>query len=81
VTVIMPAEAVAAAREASGRADERASVAEDAGGYLVSFDDGGASIATMSRVWWWVDKATGRVVPLGSGAVSRLADTLRPLDL
>lgn len=78
---IMPAEAVAAAREASGRADERASVAEDAGGYLVSFDDGGASIATMSRVWWWVDKATGRVVPLGSGAVSRLADTLRPLDL
>lgn len=79
--IIEPAQAVAMAREASGQADARASVAEDADGYLVSFDDGGASVATMSRLWWWVDKATGRVVPLGSGVVSRLADTLRPLDL
>lgn len=78
---IQPAEAVAVAREASGEADARASVAEDAEGYLVSFDDGGSSVATMSRVWWWVDKATGRARPLGSGAVSRLSDGLRPLDL
>ena len=78
---IQPAEAVAMAREASGERDARASVAEDAEGYLVSFDDGGASMATMSKVWWWVDKATGRVRPLGSGVVSAMADTLRPLDL
>jgi hypothetical protein len=78
---IQPAEAVAMAREASGEADARASVAEDAEGYLVSFDDGGASVATMSRVWWWIDKATGRVGPVGGAVVSRLADTLRPLDL
>lgn len=79
--IIEPARAVAMAREASGEADARASVAEDAEGYLVSFDDGGASLATMSRLWWWVDKGTGAVTPIGSGAVSRLADTLRPLDL
>lgn len=79
--IIEPARAVAMAREASGEADARASIAEDAEGYLVSFDDGGASMATMSTVWWWVDKGTGSVVPLGSGAVSRLSDTLRPLDL
>lgn len=79
---IEPADAVAIARRVMGEPEDApASVAENADGYLVSFDDGGSSVATMSKVWLWVDKATGEATPVGGGVVSRLADTLRPLGL
>lgn len=79
--IIDPAQAVEIARRAAGEPDARASVAENADGFLVSFDDGGRSVATMSKVWYWVDKTTGEAQPLGGGLVSKLADSLRPLDL
>jgi len=59
----------------------RIAAVRTADGFLVSFADGGRSVATMSKVWYWVDKTTGEAQPLGGGLVSKLADSLRPLDL
>ena len=82
MVIIEPADAVAIARREMGQPPEvRARISENAEGYLVSFDDGGRSIATMTSVWLWIDKATGDTRVLGTAAVGRLADSLRLLDL
>ena len=78
MTIVDPADAVAAAREAAGQPDAPAHVAENREGYLVSFDDDRPPTA---RVWYWVDKVSGEVSPVGSGEVGRLSDSLRRLDL
>jgi hypothetical protein len=83
MTVIDPAGAIAIARLKMGQPDARARVSENADGYLVSFDrvDAGRAVATMTSAWVWIDKTTGDANLVGSGLVSRLADSLRPLDL
>lgn len=83
MTVIDPAGAVAIARHAMQEPDSRSHIAENADGYLVSFDrdDSGRSVTTMTSVWVWVDKKSGDAQLVGSGFVSRLADSLRLLDL
>lgn len=78
MTITDPADAVAAAREKAGQPEAEAHVAENREGYLVSFDDGRPPTA---KAWWWVDKASGEVTPVGSGVVGRLSNTLRRLDL
>lgn len=79
--IIEPSDAVAIARREMNQPRARARVSENSDGYLVSFDDGGASVATMTSVWLWIDKATGDTRVLGAAAVAELADSLRLLDL
>lgn len=78
MTIVDPADAVAAAREVAGQPDARAHVAENREGYLVSFDDGRPLTA---KAWYWVDKTSGEVSPVGSGEVGRLSDSLRRLNM
>lgn len=78
---IDPAKAIQMARLTAGRPDAPAGIAENDEGFLVSFGGEPGRVATMTSIWYWVDKATGKVMPVGAAIVSKLASTLRSLDL
>ena len=79
--LIDPAKAVQMARLKSGHAEAPAGIAENEDGFLISFEDGVDRVSTMTSIWYWVDKTTGEVMPVGAAIVSKLAPTLRSLDL